>query len=134
MCMGGGSMPRSTIVVPNYQEADRSLDRQVALMQNRQQTRTAMRQQELNAATEGQQRALTQLYGAQQQRANDTAANAQRIAALVGAPPPEKPATAPVLASKRMGKSRPDGKNGLRINRQLASATAAQGTSLNIGY
>lgn len=134
MCMGGGSMPRSTIVVPNYRETDRSLDRQIALMQSKQQARTTMRQQELNAAIEGQQRALSQLYGAQQQRANDTAANAQRIAALVGAPPPEKSATAPVLAGNRTGRSRPDGKNRLRINRQPGPATSAQGTSLNIGY
>ena len=53
-----------------------------------------------------------------------------RLATLIGAPPPEKSAKAPVVAGER-GIQTKKGKGALRIERRLAAA-AGQGSGLNI--
>jgi hypothetical protein len=53
------------------------------------------------------------------------------MAALIGTPPPDKAAMAPVLGSDRAEMSRPAGKRGLRIDRATPT-TAGAGTGLNI--
>lgn len=131
MCMG--SAQRSTIVMPDMAAYDRMANQQMALMNASSQQDTILQQERLNRAVLGQQNAMQELNRVAQQRANDTAANAQRIAALIGTPPPEPAAKAPTVGSNREGMSRPKGKEKLRIDRQ-ASVAAAPGTSLNIGY
>lgn len=130
MCMG--SSPRATITMPDTGAYDRMLDQQMSLMNTRGQQDMLLQQERLNQAVRGQQNVLQELNRTATQRANDTAANAQRIAALIGTPPPEPAAKAPALASNRAGRERARGKDELRINRGPVSA--APGTSLNIGY
>jgi anti-sigma factor ChrR (cupin superfamily) len=131
MCMGGGSMPRSTIVMPDMGAYDQMAEQQMAALRQQQESSTLLMQERLNQAVAGQQGTMQQLLQAQEQRANQTAADAQRIAALIGAPAPEKAAKAPVLGDNRKGMDRPQGKRNLRIDRR-SSAGGAPGTGLNI--
>lgn len=129
MCSGGGSP--ATITMPDTSAYDRMANAQIELMRQQQQGAMGVKQAELNQALQGQQAALTQLRDFQVQRANDTQANAARLAALIGAPPPEKTAQAPVVGSDRKGKGRAEGKRGLRIDR-AKSTSQGTGTGLNI--
>lgn len=131
MCMG--SSPRATITMPDTGAYDRMLNKQLSLMNTRGQQDMLLQQERLNQAVRAQQTALQEISTAATQRANDTAANAQRIAALVGTPPPEPAAKPPTTGSNRTGKDRARGKEPLRINRQ-GSVGSAPGASLNIGY
>ncbi|MEB3360689.1 MAG: hypothetical protein VKI42_01040 [Synechococcaceae cyanobacterium] len=121
------SAPRAVITTPNTQSYDRMLDMQISAMRQQQEGAAMLKQMELNQALQFQQQGLMQLRDLRVQRANDTAANAARLAALIGTPPPEKAATAPVIGAAREAAGRPKGKRGLRIERPAAT----QG--LNIG-
>lgn len=132
MC-NGGSAPRSTIAVPDYEAYDRMAERQMALMETRQNRKTLKKQGALDQAIANQQQALSELLNAEQQRAQQTAADAQRMAALIGTPPPEPTAKAPVIGDSRTGMAPGDGKKSLRINRKSSTSTAARGAGLNIG-
>lgn len=129
MCSGGGG--RATIVMPDTGAYDRMAQMQFDAMRMTQEGQVKAKQGELNQALADQQGTLAQLRDVKTARANDTAANAARMAALLGPPPPEKAAQAPVLGSDRAERSRPAGKRGLRIDRQSPSA-AAVGSGLNI--
>lgn len=133
MCRAG-RMPASTIVMPDTGSHDRMADQQIALMQQQQQNDMLLKQMELNQVLSGKQNTLTDLRDLRQQRAADTAANAQRMAALIGAPPPEESAKAPVIGSDREDMVKARGKRGLRIERvnQAKPTTQAIGTGLNI--
>lgn len=133
MCRAG-TMPASTIVMPDTGSYDRMADQQIALMQQQQQNDMLLKQMELNQVLSGKQNTLTDLRDLRQQRAADTAANAQRMAALIGAPPPEESAKAPVIGSDREDMVKARGKRGLRIERvnQARPTTQATGTGLNI--
>jgi len=131
MCMG--SAQQATITTPDTGAYDRMLNQQMSLMNTRGQQDMLLQQERLNQAVRTQQGALQELNRAAVQRANDTSANAQRIAALIGTPPPEPTAKPPTIGSSRTGQGKARGKDELRINRQ-GSVGAAPGTSLNIGY
>jgi hypothetical protein len=128
MCSGGKA---ATITMPDTGAYDRMAQLQMDAMRQQQQGAASLQQAELNSAIRGQQSVLTELRDFNVQRANDTAANAARLAALIGTPPPEKSAKAPVVGSNRAGASRPKGKAGLRIDRPTATSQAS-GTGLNI--
>ena len=128
MCSGGKA---ATITMPDTGAYDRMANMQIAAMQQQQQGAASLKQAELNQAIRAQEGVLTELRDFSIQRANDTAANAARLAALIGTPPPEKSAKAPVVGSDRAGASRPKGKAGLRIDRPTANSQAS-GTGLNI--
>jgi hypothetical protein len=130
MCFGGGGSP-ATITMPDTGAYDRMAQMQLDLMRQQQDGVLNVKQQELNQAIASQQQVLTDLRDTKIQRANDTAANAARLSALIGAPPPEKTASAPVVGSDRAGMVRAQGKKGLRIDQAKATAQAA-GTGLNI--
>jgi len=129
MCSGGGSP--AVITMPDTGAYDRMAQMQFDAIRASQDGAARLKQAELNQAVADQQAVLSQLRDVMTQRANDTAANAQRMAALIGTPPPEKPAKAPVMGSDRAGQARASGKRGLRIDRQTAS-TAGPGSGLNI--
>mgnify|MGYP006274467933 CR=1 FL=1 len=129
MCSGGGSP--ATIVMPDTGAYDRMAQMQFDAMRAAQDGAAKVKQLELNQALAAQQDVLSQLKAVQTQRANDTAANAARMAALLGAPPPEKTAQAPVIGSDRSGTSRATGKRGLRIDRSVTTTQGA-GAGLNI--
>jgi hypothetical protein len=128
MCSGGSP---ATITMPDTGAYDRMAQMQMDAMRQQQQGAATLQQAELNSAIRNQQSALTELRDFSLQRANDTAANAARLAALIGTPPPEKTAKAPVVGSDRAGMSRPKGKAGLRIDRPAATSQAS-GAGLNI--
>lgn len=130
MCFGGGGSP-ATITMPDTGAYDRMAQAQFDAMRAAQDGEVKLKQAELNQALAAQQDTLAQLRDVKTARANDTAANAARMAALLGPPPPEKSAQAPVLGSDRAERSRPAGKRGMRIDRETVSTTAA-GTGLNI--
>lgn len=130
MCFGGGGSP-ATITMPDTGAYDRMAQTQFDAMRAAQDGEVKLKQAELNQALATQQDTLAQLRDVKTARANDTAANAARMAALLGPPPPEKSAQAPVLGSDRAERSRPAGKRGMRIDRETVSTTAA-GTGLNI--
>jgi hypothetical protein len=127
MCSGGGG---ATIYAPKTEAYDRMAQAQFDAMRAVQEGGAKIKQQELNAATLNQQAVLAQLKDVQTRQANDVSAQAGRLAALIGAPPPEKSAEAPVVGRAR-GTATSKGKGALRIERQLTAA-AGQGSGLNI--
>jgi hypothetical protein len=130
MCFGGGGSG-ATITMPNTSAYDRQAEMQLDLMRQQRQGVMSLKQMELNQALQGQQSALAELRDFKVQRANETQANAARMAALIGTPPPEKTARAPVVGRDRQGAASPQGKRDLRIERKTATGQAA-GTGLNI--
>jgi hypothetical protein len=126
--MCGGGSPRSTIVQPDYRAYDQMANAQLQTMQMVQSPAVLAAQQGVQAAALEKQQTLTSLSSRRIAEANDTSASAARLAALIGAPPPDKTAKAPVLSSNREGMSRPTGRKGLRVDLQ---PTATSG--LNLG-
>jgi hypothetical protein len=126
--MCGGGTPRSTIIQPDYRAYNQMADAQLQTMRMAQSPAVLAAQQGVQAAALQQQQALADLAARKTAEANDTSASAARLAALIGAPPPDKTAKAPVLSSNRQGMSRPMGRKGLRVDLQ---PTATSG--LNIG-
>ena len=139
MCSGGGK--GATIVMPDTRAYDGMADLQMQAMRDQQTGVMALKQQELNQALGAQQQVMAEVkdYKVQQAndqqiKANETSANAARINAILGAPPPEKTAQAPVVGSERDGVTARKGKKELRIDRvgRAAPSTQAAGAGLNI--
>lgn len=129
MCFGGGG-GGGVINMPDTGAYDRMAQSQMAAMQSVQDNQIKIKQNELNSVLSRQSEQLTALRDLQTQRANDTAAQASRLAALIGTPPPEENADAPVTAADQ-GRKTFKGKSALRINRPVATSTG-QGAGLNI--
>ena len=130
MCFGGGGA--STITMPKTDAFDRQADMQIALMQQQSKGAINLKQAELNNAIRSQQSSLTELRDLEIQQAKDTQANASRMAALMGAPPPDKVAQAPIVGRDRKGsKQKPTGKKGLTIRRSKTKSQG-RGTGLNV--
>ena len=129
MCMGGGQA--ATIQAPKTEAYDRLAEQQFEAMQAVQEGKTQRKQQKLNKAILGEQNLLARLKEVQIQQANNVSAQAGRLAALAGPPPPDKTAKAPVVGRARELTGKTKGKSALRIERQLA-AVSAQGSGLNI--
>jgi len=138
MCMGGGGGGGSTITMPDTGKYDRMYDRQLQMMQMAQSSELTDLQSGLAQAQSAQEDLLEKLVDVRTERAENVAsveAEARRMSNIIGAPPPEVSASAPVTGAartqnKRSGE-RPAGKRGLRIGRKVASAAGA-GTGLNI--
>jgi cell division septation protein DedD len=128
--MGGGGQA-ATITMPDTGAYDRMANMQMQAMRDQMNGQTSLQQAKLNAALSDQQGVMTQLADVKTQRANDTAANAARLAALIGTPPPEKTASAPTVGTNRSDVAKASGKKGLRIERSTPTTQAA-GTGLNI--
>ena len=129
MCFGGGSA--ATITVPQTDAYDAQADLQIAAMQQTQNSTAMLKQTELNTALAAQQQALTDSKDFQIEQANDVRANALRMANLIGAPPPEKTAQAPIVGRDRdRSQGKPKGKRSLRVRRNTGTSNAS-GTGLN---
>ena len=129
MCMGGGSA--ATIEVPQTDAYDAQADLQIAAMQQTQNSTAMLKQGELNQALAAQQQVLTEARDFKIEQANDVRANAARMANLIGAPPPEKTAQAPVVGRDRdQSQGKPKGRNSLKVRRK-SKATQGKGTGLN---
>lgn len=125
--MCGGGAPRSTITQPDYGAYSRLAEAQLQTMQLAQSPAVLAAQQGLQAQATRQQQVLGELTVARTQAANDTSAAATRLAALIGAPPPDRAANAPVLGASRQGKARAPGRKALRVDLQPPT------TNLNLG-
>lgn len=126
--MCGGGAPRATIIQPDYGAYNRLADAQMQTMQMVPSPAVLAAQRGVQAASLQQQQVLAGLAARRTAEASDTSAAASRLAALIGTPPPDKTAKAPVLASNRAGMAKPAGRKGLRIDLQPAG-----GSGLNIG-
>ena len=135
MCSGGGGGSRSVISMPDTGAYDRMADRQFEMMQMSQSSELTGYQSELDAAVQQQQDLLTSLRDLREERAEDVAsveAEARRMSNIIGAPPPEESAKAPVIGNARYGKpKRQSGKRGLRIVRPTVTSSG-KAVGLNI--
>lgn len=126
MCFGGGG--RATITKPDYNAYDKQFDLQKEAIQNSMDSNLRLKQQELQASLGDKADIQRQLNEQIRIQAENTNAQAMRLAQVIGPPPPEKSAQAPVIGSKRkkLGKER------LRIRRGTTPTSSASGAGLNI--
>lgn len=126
MCFGGGS--RATITKPDYNAYNKQFDLQKEAIQNSMDANLRAKQQELQASLGDKADIQRQLNEQIRIQAENTNAQAMRLAQVIGPPPPEKSAQAPVIGSKRkkLGKER------LRIRRGTTPTSSASGAGLNI--
>lgn len=138
MCFGGGGSP-ATIVMPDTRAYDRQAELQMQAMRDTQNMGVSIKQMELNRALSSQQQVLSELRDLkvaqaerQQFKMQETAANAARINAILGAPPPQEAAKPPVIGSEREGLAKAKGKKALRIDRVDRQAATAQGSGAGL--
>jgi hypothetical protein len=124
--MGGGG-GRATITEPNYAMYDSMFQQQRAAIDAQINGPIQLMQAQLNDAVKQQQSTLQENLKLQESIAANTNGQAARLAQLMGPPPPEKTADAPVVGKNKKAA----GKSGLRIDQSTASSQAA-GTGLNI--
>ena len=127
MCGGGGA----TITSPNYKQANEEFAMQLRAMEAQREGALNLAQTRLNTALQKQGYVLEDLAEVKTARANESRANADRLANLLGPPPPEKSAAAPKVADRRTGQRKAEGKTLLRINR-ASTIPDATGVGLNI--
>lgn len=128
MCFGGGGA--ATITEPDYAAYNQQFELQKSAIEQQMNNTTQLKQGEVNAALQRKQDLLTQSNDLKRQLAENTSAQALRMAQLLGPPPPEKTAEAPVVGRAR-GEVTSRGKKDLRIERQVATSNG-QGAGLNI--
>ena len=126
MCFGGGS--RATITKPDYNAYDKQFELQKEAIQNSMSNELKLKQQELQTSLGDKADIQRKLNEQIRIQAENTNAQAMRLAQVIGPPPPEKSAQAPVIGSKR----KKLGKQGLRIRRGVAPTSSASGAGLNI--
>ena len=119
MCFGGGGSA-ATITKPDYNAYDKQFQLQKDAIERSMEGNTRLVQQQLDTALKKKQSTLDQLTNTQRQLAENTNAQAMRLAQVIGPPPPEKHAQAPVIGAKARG-LRGKGKGGLRIGRATAT-------------
>lgn len=136
MCMGGGG-GRQTIVMPKTESYDRQFELQRAAMEQQMNNSSILLQQQLQASLRKKEDLTRQIAEVKTEKANDAAAldeQAKRMSVLIGAPPPEPTAKAPVVGKDRNSDAaavRKRGKSRLRIQRTTATSSG-QGSGLNI--
>lgn len=125
MCFGGGG--GGTIQMPDTGAYDAMANAQIGAMQSAMSMGIQQTQNTLNQALSHQQTVAAELRDVQMQRAENTAAQAKRLADLIGTPPPEETAKAPRINEKqeRTNKAK------LRISRPKATKKA-KAVGLNI--
>ena len=128
MCMGGGQA--ATITAPDQGAYQRQFDLQRSAIEQQINGQTNVLQSQLTAALRGNETIAQKAADAKRQIAENTSAQAMRMAALIGTPPPEKASEAPVVGRNR-GTLTSKGKGALRIERAVASSSG-QGAGLNI--
>lgn len=121
--MCGGGAPRGTIQQPNYGAYSMLASQQLQAMQMAQSGDVLAAQRQIQSETMRQQQVMADLAAAKTAAANDTTAAAARLAALVGTPPPDKTAKAPVIGADRQGMTRAQGRKAVRIDLQPPTTT-----------
>lgn len=130
MCSGGGGSP-ATIVVPNYNAYNSQFDLQKSAIEQAMSSGIQQKQLELNSSLQSKGEAQARLVEQAKLQAENTNAQAMRLASLIGPPPPEKTAEAPLVGASARRLKTTKGKGALRIERSTATSTG-QGAGLNI--
>ena len=130
MCGGGGG--GGTITVPDYGAYNNRFNLQKSAIDSAMNSGTEMMQQELSASLRNQQTMLEKVNEQARIQAENTNAQAMRLANLIGAPPPEKNAEAPRIGASARGLKTEKGKGALRIARETAGVANKGGSGLNI--
>ena len=102
MCMGGGGGGGGVITMPDTGAYDRMYDRQLQMMQATQSSELEGLQAQLLDTQRQQELLLTDLRDARTERAESVAsveAEARRMSNIIGPPPPEESAKAPVVGN-----------------------------------
>ena len=128
--MCGGGQP-ATLTQPDYTAYNQQFELQKAAIERQMNNNMERKQSRLNKAVQKQQDLLIESNEIKRQLAENTSAQAIRMAGVVGAPPPDKTAQAPTVGREREKTGKTKGKAALRIERKSA-ATSSQGTGLNI--
>ena len=126
MCGGKAA----TITQPDYNAYNKQFDLQKSAIDQAMNSGAQQMQQQLSQATTAKQEALNASLEQKKILAENTNAQAMRLATLIGTPPPEKSAQAPVVAGER-GLQTKKGKSALRIGLDSTSRMS-QGAGLNI--
>ena len=132
MCFGGGG--GGTITKPDYRAYDQQFELQKAAIDSQMQNASMAMQEQLNASLKEQTAVREDIRDFQVARAEDNARleeEAQRLSVLMGTPPPEPTAQAPVIGARDRKINTKKGKSALRISQKVATSTG-QGTGLNI--
>ena len=130
MCGGG---PRATITQPDYTAFNQQFELQKSAIDQSMSSGMMEMQAEFQDSLREQTdflRTIEQDRVAQAQDEAAVAADARRLATLIGAPPPEKVAQAPTIGARDRGLDVAKGKKSLRIGQTATSS--AQGAGLNI--
>ena len=134
MCFGGGG-GGGTITMPDTGAYDRQFDQQLEMMQMAQSTELTGLQSRLQRAQSKTEDVLSKLTDLRTERAENTAsveAEARRMSNIIGPPPPDVSAKAPVIGDAReKTSSTKSGSSSLRIGRKTASSSG-QGTGYNL--
>tara|TARA_R100000458_G_C8158113_1_gene163278 strand:- start:261 stop:665 length:405 start_codon:yes stop_codon:yes gene_type:complete len=124
MCFGGGGS-RATITKPDYNAYNKQWELQKSAIDRSMDSGTQLIQQQLKTALRGKQDTLAELTSVQKQIADNTSAQAMRLAQVIGPPPPEKHAEAPVIGARARGLVGRKGKSSLRIGRRTATRSGS---------
>lgn len=130
MC-GGGS--RATITKPDYNAFNQQFELQKSAIDQSMNGAIQQVQAEFQNTLQEQTDSLKLIQQERVAQAQDeaaVAADARRLATLIGAPPPEKVAQAPKIGARDRGLDVAKGKKSLRIGKTATSS--AKGTGLNI--
>ena len=135
MCMGGGG-GGGTIVMPDTGAYEQQFDLQRRAIEQQMNNGTQLMQNELQNSLRQKQDLLTQIKDIKKEKADSAAAldeQAMRLSTLIGPPPPEQTAKAPLVGGSRenASASQKKGKSSLRISR-TTSSRYGQGAGLNI--
>ena len=133
MCMGGGG-GGGTIVMPDTDAYEQQFDLQRRAIEQQMNNGTQLMQSKLQNSLRQKQDLLTQISDIKKEQADSAAAldeQAMRLSTLIGPPPPEKSAEAPVVGSRDRNVQTRKGKSSLRIGR-TTSSLYGQGAGLNI--
>lgn len=134
MCMGGGN--RGTIMMPDTGAYEQQFDLQRRAIEQQMNNSTQLMQGELQNSLRQKQELMTQIKDIKKTQADSAAAldeQAMRLSTLIGPPPPEQSAKAPLVGGGRSNASasQKKGKASLRIGRTTTNSYG-QGAGLNI--
>ena len=133
MCFGGGGS-RATIQKPDYSAYDKQFELQKSAIDQQMSNNSMLMQSQLQESLQQQTIVRQQIRDAQVAKAEDEAKleeEAERLSVLVGTPPPEPTAQAPVVGARDRKINTRKGKSALRIRQKVATSTG-QGAGLNI--
>lgn len=137
MCMGGGGGGgRATIVRPSTSSYDAMLATQRAGIESTMNNGMLQSQAQMQQAIQQQQMTYRRIADEKRALADDQRAvneQALRMSQLVGAPPPEESAQAPVVGDKDRYGSGAQGKKALRIGRRANKSGKGAGLNISVG-